>query len=285
VSRTWLREPLFHFLLAGGLLFVFYTAFGERADERADRVVVDEDRVAALTERFERAWMRPPTAEELRDLVEDHVTEEILYREAIALGLDRDDPVVRRRMRQKMEFLATDLAPDEPTEVELEAFLEAHPERFERPGRTTFVQVFLDPERSDEPVDARAARLLERLRGGRADAAELGDPILLPATLADATSREIASRFGDAFAAALDEAPVANWSGPIRSSYGFHLVRVETRTPPRRPALDEVREAVEREVRSARRTDERARFHRSIREGYEVVLPEGLAAESPTDTD
>jgi hypothetical protein len=249
--------------------------------ERRDRIVVTETQVASLAAMFERTWMRAPTAEELRGLVDEHVTEEILYRQALALGLDRDDLIVRRRMRQKMEFLSAELTATEPSEEELSAFLREHPERFAVPARWSFTQIFFSLERGGE---ARAAALLRELRDGTAsaDPASLGDPTLLPAAHEGVTELEAADRFGAPFAEGLAAAPEGEWHGPVASAFGLHLLRVVRREPARAPALDEVRDAVAREWAAARSAEQQQRFYRALREGYEIALPELPASPAAT---
>lgn len=265
-----LRDPLVHFLAGGALLFALYARVnGGEPDE--GRIVVSEARVASLASGFERTWMRPPSPDELRALVDDYVREEILYREALALGLDRDDLVVRRRMRQKMEFLNAEIADlAEPTREELESYLEAHPERFREPERWSFQQVFVSPDRSGD-VEERARALLARLRAAP-DAGVDGDPTLLPPGLEGASAEEIARTFGTGFAAELARAPEGRWGPPIASAYGLHLVRVTGREPGRLPDLDEVRSTVEREWTAERRRESEERFYRDLRQRYEVEV-------------
>ena len=176
--RRLLREPLAHFLLGGAALFLLYGRVAGPEAVGPDRIVVSEDRVAMLARSFERTWLRPPSEPELDGLIDDYVTEEVLYREALALGLDRDDLVVRRRMRQKLEFLNDHLANREPSDEELGAFLEANRERFLVPQRLSFSQVFVRPE-GNGAAGPRAADLLARLRVGTAPE-NLGDDTLLP---------------------------------------------------------------------------------------------------------
>jgi hypothetical protein len=277
--RRLLREPLVHFLLGGALLFVLYGRIAEPQAERPDRIVVREEQVAMLAQSFERTWMRPPTEMELRGLVDDHVTEEVLYREALALGLDRDDLVVRRRMRQKMEFLNDDLAELEPTEEEMRAYLEANPERFRVPSRVSFAQLFLGPEVGAAAAD-RAGGLLARLRAGE-DPEGLGAPSLLPRELDAASPSEVAGVFGARFAEALGELPEGAWSGPVASEFGAHLVLVSTREAGRLPPLEEVRGAVAREWAAARGQEARQRFHDALRARYEIEVRLPSAAPAP----
>jgi hypothetical protein len=247
--------------------------------ERPDRIVVTGHRVAMLARTFERTWMRPPTESELLGLIDDYVTEEVLYREALALGLDGDDLVVRRRMRQKMEFLNDGLTESGASEDELRAFFEANPERFLVPSRVSFVQVFVNPE-APGAVEGRAADLLARLRDGE-DPDALGDPTLLPQGLTGATLAEVASTFGVPFAEALAETPEATWSEPMDSSFGAHLVRVSARDPGRLPALDEVRSEVKREWAAERRKEARERFYDAARARYDVEVRMPPAAPEP----
>ena len=262
-----------HFLLGGAVLFFLYGRVADPAEEARERIVVSETRIASLASTFERTWMRPPTRSELQHLVDDYVTEEVLYREALALGLDRDDLVIRRRLRQKMEFLGTDLADERvPDESELRAYLSANAERFARPPRVDLVQVFVDPGRPD-PEERLAA--LQRELGSDPTAArlaELGDPTLLPPSLEAASPDQVAATFGRGFADALDGLPVGEWTGPIESSYGLHWVRIDGREPGRLPALEEIRPSVERDWMAEERTAAVERFYRTLREGYEVEL-------------
>jgi hypothetical protein len=277
--RGLVREPLFHFLLGGAALFLLYGQVAGPGAEQPDRIVVTEDRVAMLARSFERTWMRPPAESELRSLIDDYVTEEVLYREALALGLDRDDLIVRRRMRQKMEFLNDGLAERGPSEDELRAFLKANPERFLIASRVSFAQVFVNPE-APGALEERAADLLARLRAGEGPDA-LGDPTLLPQGLSGSTPAEVAGTFGAPFAEALAETPEGAWSGPVDSSFGAHLVRVSARESGRLPPLEEVRGAVEREWAAERRKEARKRFYDALRGRYNVEVRMPSAAPAP----
>lgn len=272
-----------HFLVLGAGLFLLYGYVEDTSPERPGRIVVDEGEVTRLALQFQRTWMRPPTRKELRGLAEDFVKEEILYREALALGLDKDDPVIRRRMRQKMEFLNADLAEQrEPTEAELQSYLEANPKKFRVPARFSFQQVFLKPEESGGDPRQRAAALLAKLRRNPAlgaDPQRLGDPTLLPPGLELASKREISAVFGTDFAETLADLDVGTWSGPYRSSYGLHLIHPTAIEGGGLPELDLVRPAVEREWSNDQRQTANARFYQALRERYsvEIRLPEDTA--------
>jgi len=279
-----LREPLVHFLISGALLFALYGFVSNDESYAPGRIVVGADRVAALATTFQRTWMRPPTASELDSLVSDYVDEEILYREALALGLDRDDLVIRRRLRQKVEYLHSDLvefAP--PTEAELAEHLASNRDPFRIPARVSFEQVYVNPEagKADGSAHDRADAILAELRAGGAVA---GDATLLPARMQSASEREVGSVFGDRFAADLVALEGAGWLGPVASSFGLHLVRVGERIPARMPELDEVRREVAREFESARRSKQDDRFVEELRARYdiEVRMPRSEASAEST---
>jgi hypothetical protein len=273
---------LVHFLLLGGLLFGAWYVFNDQTPiSDANRIVIDEAQVASLAASFQRTWLRLPTHEELAGLVQDRVKEEILYREALALGLDQDDQVIRRRLRQKMEFLSTDLTePKPPTEAELQAYLDAHRDRFRTSESLSFTQVYLKEDEQE-----RATALLQRLAGhppSQLELDQLGDASLLPATMQQANQPEIGRVFGKDFADALSAAALGRWSGPYASPYGKHLVYVSDRQPAQEPKLSEVRTAVEREWQAERGREANARFYQALRERYsvEVAYPKPRAGEA-----
>lgn len=274
-----LSEPLLHFALLGLALFGLHAALARPDESRAAEaeIVVTAGRIQSLAETFARQWNRQPTEVELAGLVRDFVREEVLVREALALGLDRDDTIVRRRLAQKMEFLGADVAAlVEPTDEELAAYLDAHPATFRVDARFTFRQVFLDRQARGAALDAQAAELLAALEapGSTLDAESLGDSRMLPARLVDAPRSEVDAQFGAGFAARLEELEPGRWHWPVESAYGPHVVHMERRVSGRKPALAEVREVVTREWSLARRgTLEEARFQ-ALLARYTVTMEE-----------
>lgn len=269
----WLREPLLHFLVIGAGLFLLYHYTRGGSDTAPREIVITESRIAALAENFGRSWMRPPTSQELRGLVDDYVKEEVFYREAIAMGLDRDDTVIRRRLRQKMEFVSEDAAATaQPTDEQLQQFLAAHPEKFIEPARFTFQQVFVSVERRGDAARRTAERILAELQASRddGDPAAAGDPTLLPASLEDASIQEVSDSFGTEFGRYVGGAPVGQWVGPVSSSFGLHLVRVTARTGSALPRLADVRPRVVREWQAQQRTELSNAFYSSLRSKYDV---------------
>jgi hypothetical protein len=290
-SRPWahgpmlkplLKEPLLHFLLIAVAIFAVHGLLGDDAEERTDSIVVTAPKIEQMATLFAKTWQRPPTADELKGLIDDHVKEEIFVRQAIELGLDKDDTVVRRRLRQKMEFLNdADAEAEDATEVELQAYLAANPDAFRVDGMLAFQQVFLNPQRRGDAIDQNAASVLEALLADpAADPSPLGDPTLLPPGLPLSGAASIGQTFGFDFAEALGKAPVGHWTGPVTSTFGLHLVRVTERVQGRTPALDEVREAVAREWTNARRKELEYEHLAELLKGYQVTIesPDGTEA-------
>jgi len=276
IFLRFLRDPLFHFLVLGAALFMVYSTVNGTAVAPAEQIVVDETQALRLADQFQRTWMRLPTRQELQGLAEDFVKEEILYREAQALGLDQDDLVIRRRLRQKMEFLSADLAePQAPTVTQLQAYLDANQNSFRRPDRFSFKQVYLNPGKHPGDLKRKAAELLARLNSNPALAASpksLGDATMLPAQLVGVTRREVANTFGRGFAKNIENVPTERWSGPYESSYGLHLVRMTEREAGVLPALTEIRPILEREWRTERRKEANERFYQALRARYDIEI-------------
>ena len=270
-----MREPLAHFVLLGAGLFVWSALWGQPGT-RNERIVVTEAHVSRLIEIFGRTWQRPPTERELQGLVDEHIKEEILYREALAMGLDRDDTIIRRRLRQKMEFLSEDLAAqNDPADEELEAYLAEHVERFRIEGPLSFAHVYISIDRRGDKAIDDAKALLARLNRdpeASGDVASLGDRLPLPSNYESTTPSEIAKMFGRAFAERVSGLPVGEWSGPVESGYGLHLVLVSERSEDRMPELAEVREAVTRDWRVREREQTNDELFRQLREKYRVVV-------------
>lgn len=284
---TWRRilgEPLLHFLLIGtGLFLAFSLMPRDQRSGDAGEIVVSQGQVEHLAAGFARTWQREPSAEELAGLVSDFVREEVYYREALALGLDQDDTVIRRRLRQKLEFIFDDVAARaEPSEAELQAYLLAHPDAFRREPRLSFRQVYLNPDRRGPRVEADAAQLLAQLSqaGTDLDAAALGDATLLESAFADVSPSDVAAQFGADFADRLMELAVGAWQGPLKSGLGLHLVQVSERRDATLPVLAEVRDQVRREWDKARRAELKELSYRELLARYTVIV-EGADAPTP----
>jgi hypothetical protein len=241
-----LREPLVHFLVLGALVFV---AMAGRAPDLGERrIIVDEPVVAGLVNHHVRAFRRPPTAEELDGLISDHVRGEVYYREALRLDLDADDEVVKKRLRNKMLAIAgAEAEAALPSDAELQALLDADPARYAAPPRYRLEQIYLGP---DAPaLRAAAAAEIGRIPKGARPRIPT-QPLPLPARFDDASQTDLAEQMGDDFATALARLPVGNWTGPVVSGFGLHLVRIDQRVKPPPPRLADVRHRLENDWRS-----------------------------------
>jgi hypothetical protein len=275
--RRLLKEPLLHFIVLGALLFAFYAWLNPGGAGAPKEVVVTQGQVENLKAQFARTWQRSPNADELDQLLEQWLRDEIYYREGLALGLERDDPVVRRRIAQKLAFVADGQAPTPPTDAELQAWLDDHADTYRVEPRYTLRQLYFDPSRRGERVQADLASALPALQRGQVVA---GDATLLPGELNDAAAFEVTRIFGNDFAEALKTAPVGGWSGPVRSGYGWHLVELTAREGGRAATLAEARAAVERDWLRARSEEASATFYRKLRAKYSVRI-EGAAPGLP----
>lgn len=263
-----MREPALHFVLLGLGLFGLHAVVGRRA--AADHLVVSAGFIEGLRREQAQRTGRPPTPDEERGLIDRFVDDEVLYRQAIALGLDRGDLIVRRRLVQKMEFVLRGAAgPSEPSTAELQAFLDAHAARYGARQAVSFRHVFLSRDRRGEAARDDAARALVALRGG-ADPAAAGDPFLQGVAFKGRTEPEVAAIFGDAFAKAVVGLTPGAWSEPIRSSYGEHLVRVDDRVEASAPALSAVLARVREDWLAARRDEDDRAALRRLRERYVI---------------
>jgi len=283
--RRLLREPLVHFLLLGAGLFILFSIVGDSDEVPTGSIVVSAGQVAQLKEAFARTWQRPPTEEELDGVIENHIREEVYYREALAMGLDRDDTIVRRRLRQKVEFFTDDLvAAVDPTEEQLANYLDEHADAFRIPSRVSFQQIYFNRDRRGEQATRDAESLLARLNEASSDVdtTALGDSLMVPGEYDLIPEPEVARQLGSEFAAALTGLPVGGWSGPVESAFGLHLVLIHERQPGSLPALAEVREAVEREWRNVRRRETAESFYAALRERYEVDV-ERVEADDPDE--
>jgi len=269
-----LREPLLQFLLIGALLFTAYGLLGKPSGDPADKIIVSASRVANLGDGFARTWRRPPSEQELQGLIEDYVRDEVYYREGRAAGLDRDDVIIRRRMRQKMEFFAEEMTVPEPTAAQLEDYLASNADRFRAEGQITFRQIFLSATRRPTTIasDSRQVASILTRDGASADITAVGDSFLLGDDFRGVSQSEVARLFGEGFADWIFALETGRWQGPAQSSFGQHFVLIDEVRPGRLPALNDIRPAVRREWASSRRLEAEQKFYASLRARYDVVI-------------
>jgi hypothetical protein len=257
--------------LIGLALFLL---FGQASpgDSASRRIVIGQGQIDALVRQHQATWNRPPTPTELQSLIDVYVRDEILYREGVALGLDQDDAVIKRRVRQKFELIAEEENRSEPTDKDLRAYMTSHPAAFVRSAVVSFDQVYFDPSVAS-PDDVAAARAALS-NGG--NPASFGQASMLPSRIDNSSLDLVARDFGDAFARKIGNVPAGQWVGPMVSGIGLHLVRVRSRSASVLPPLNEVRTEVAREWESDRRTRERDASLRKLRDEYDVVVEGNL---------
>jgi hypothetical protein len=256
-------------------LFALYAIFNQADQPSLQRIEVTAGDIQHLQTAWERQWRRPPTATELQGLIEVHIREEVLYREALAMGLDRDDTIVRRRLAQKFEFLMQDMAAlRQPTDTELAIFFAAQGDRYRVPVRLSFTHVYFNAHLRGPAAEHDARETLAQLRAApeEASAAELGDPSLLEFHQRRKTADEVGQLFGGDFAATLMTLTPGDWHGPLASAYGWHLVQLQERTPPRLPGLAEVQDRVQQDWADEQRRQTNAALLQRLRKRYDIVV-------------
>jgi hypothetical protein len=281
-----LREPLLHFVLIGAALFAasLYRRPARTEVPTSKEIRLSLDDLAQLLALFQAQWRRDPTPDEFDRMVEQKVQSEVLYREALAMGLDKDDEIVKRRMAQKMQFLAEDVAAArEPTAAELKEWFSGSPDRFTLPARVSFRHLYFSPDTRGARARDDAAAALARLDGRPVDAQlpeSFSDLFMFQEYYRDRAPDFLGKEFGPEFALAVERLPAGSWQGPIESGFGWHLVFVDTSTPARAPDFEEV----ESDVRAAWLAEQKAlawdRAYRDMRRTYTVLMPQ-LQADDP----
>ena len=267
-ARLLLREPLVHFLIAGFFIFLLSAWRGEAADPESRRITITEAQVARLSANWEMTWRRPPQPREIDALIRDYIKEEVYYREAKRLGLDEDDTVIRRRLRSKMEYLASAQVENaQADDTTLQAWLDKYPARFARDVTYSFDQIYLGDKRRDQ-----AAAILAALEADSADWAAQSESISLPKSLESSPRGAVERQFGPAFVSSIAKLPSDMWSGPVESGFGMHLVRVRNQQIPQKVKLADVRQAVENDWRSATLKQREAKAYQALLDGYTIQI-------------
>ncbi len=278
--KRWLREPLLHFLLLGLLLFVAY-AYSQRGRggvESSKQIALSLDDLRTMDMYFQSQWHRQPTPAEFQAMVEDKVREEVLYREALAMGLDKDDTIVKRRMAQKMQFLAEDVAAaHEPSPAELKAWFDKNSSKFALPSRYSFRHLYFSPDKRGKNAHSDAATALTKIAGQPEDsklAISLADPFMFQDYYGDRAPDALAKEFGPQFVVALEKLKPGSWQGPIESGYGWHLVYVDTVIPGREPAFEEMEPDVKTAWLGEQKQVAWQKAYKDMRDKYTVLLPD-----------
>lgn len=276
--RRWIKEPLVQFFMIGALFFALDGKFSGNDNLLID---VDQQRIDWLKTVWQRQWRREPTAAELQILIDQHIREEVFYREAMALGLDQNDVIVRRRMVQKLSFLLEDIALAEgPSNQLLQQFYLDYGEQFREPEKLSFSHIYFSESRREQS-HKDAQQLLNKINTGHSkiektsmDIDALGDPFMLQNFYARRSPQEIAELFGSVFSETLSAIDTEQWFGPVRSAYGLHLVKISARDQTHIPALSDVREKVLVKWQEIQRQSANEDLYKRLKEKYRIRLTE-----------
>lgn len=270
-----LHEPLFHFLLIGLVFFFLFSQLNPN-DETTDskNIVITQAKVDAMTASFLKQRGRNPLAKEMQTLIENEIRDELLYREAIALGLDKDDGVIRRRLAQKMKYLFEDLAViNKPSDEDLEKFLKENASKFTLPGTLSFYQVYLDPKIHKENLDKETKKVWEHLKIiSLENAFSLGDRSLLAYRFSKRRENDVINSFGERFSKKLFKAPINSWQGPFESAYGMHFVYIDSKVEAVLPELTQVRDNVSEAYKRKKVSEANEIFYKSLKNRYKIKV-------------
>lgn len=274
------RAPLVHFLVIGAAIYALYGLFGkEPAGEPDNTLRITVPEIAWLEESWQKRWNRAPTPAERQGLIQEYIRETVLYREALAMGLDKDDTIIRRRLAQKLEFLTQDLADlITPSDDDLKTYFAAHVDRYQAPDLFTFTHVFIDPDKRGDQTHRDAAEILAKLEalGEPAQGSDdFGDPFMLQRYYPERSRLEVSKLFGSEFAQSVSELSPGQWQGPLLSGYGVHLVYVHQRTEAEAPNFSDVRDRVAEDWGDDKRREINEQYYASLRERYNVVVEDG----------
>ena len=271
------KEPLVHFLVIGAFIFLLFSILNKEEDTVSDKkIVVSAGDIERLSANWAKKWNRPPTEDELRGLVESYIREEVYYREALALGLDRDDTVLRRRLMQKMEFLSNDLADlITPDETALNEYFLENQDKYELPARVSFTHIYFSQDKRGRQIFQDARDALDQIQAASPTvlrAPDLGDPFMLQYDFTLETPFEVARLFGRGFAEQLFQTAMNSWQGPIESGYGLHLVRISEKVDARMPELASVIDKVRQDWMFEQRQKTNKAIYERFKERYEIVI-------------
>jgi len=275
--KKWLNEPLLHFLVIGAMIFVLFSVVNrEEVNLDGKKIVVSAGDIERLTANWSKKWNRPPMETELKGLVESYIKEEVYYREALALGLDQDDTILRRRLMQKMEFLSNDLVDlINPDETALKDYFLENKGKYELPSRISFTHIYFSADKNGSQIFDAAGKVLADIRASSRSilrAPDRGDPFMLQYDFTLETPFEVARSFGQGFAEQIFQTETDNWQGPIESGYGLHLVRISEKVDARMPELASVIDKVRTDYMFEQRQKTNKAIYERFKERYEIVI-------------
>jgi hypothetical protein len=287
-QQNWVKrlitEPLVHFLLIGAMIFGLHTYVEQVVNPDDSYLIrVSPQLVNQVSTIWQRQWRRPPTDDELKNLLEANVQEEVLYREALTMNLDKNDTIVRRWLVQKMDFLSRDMIPPlEPTDEEVQAYFEEHREDYARPARVSFTHVFFDKDARGDNAEPSARTILASLNQQRVDRApEQGDRFMLNYDYVSQEPLDVRQYFGKPFTDAIFGLEPGTWKGPIESGYGLHLVRVTDRRDEQPAVLADVYDDVKRTLMDERRQEANDAFYQALIDKYTIEVDDAILADRP----
>ena len=271
--KTLLREPIILFILIGSAFYLLQALTFNNKPSARKQIIVTSEQLKQLENGFSNTWMRPPTEIELEELIANYIKNEVFYREALAMGLEENDQVIRNRLRQKLELLMDNMASvNVPSQQMLETYLQENEDDFKGDYQVSFIQVFVNPEVHSDPQLA-AMNLLEQLQDGTRPE-DLGDRTLMGYSFPDYTQTDVARRFGTDFAVQLIQAEPGGWKGPLYSGMGLHLIKIDHFENGSLPELSEIRSSVEREWMAKKKSELKLAAYEKLLEGYDVVIEE-----------
>jgi hypothetical protein len=270
LTARFLKDPLIHFIVLGGLLFVGASLWGGGTKPQ-DEIIITKAAQQHLADLFEITWQRKPNAEELKNLTQEHIKEEIYYREALALGLDENDTIVRRRLRQKLEFMQEDLSSlTPPSETDLRAFFENHKDDYKTDHILSFQQIVVSSKRLN-PDNPQIIQALEKLKSG-AIPHTLSKSSLLPVAMKLENEKSIANTFGESFVKEISTLPIGEWQGPITSGFGTHLVNINLNQNSKPLAFEQARNKVAVDYTQFQREAAATNYYDNLRNQYRISI-------------
>jgi len=275
---TLLREPLLYFLFIGGVLFLVFAQLNEVTAVDNKDIIITKSDLDLLAVSWLKSAGRPPTAEEREQQLERYIREQVLYREAMVMGLDKNDVIVRQRLVKKMQYLFDDLSfVAEPTEDELTHFLKTHVAMYACPANISFRHIFFNPEqRLDVENDANKLLSILSANNIEIDTMNFGDRSLLPDSLSNERKPLLVRLFGDMFAEQICVLPVGSWQGPVESSYGLHLIYIDEKVTEQLPPLPEIRDRVETQWRKEKQKAANEIFYQSLYQRYNIIIDDAV---------
>jgi hypothetical protein len=273
VVKKLIREPIVLFIIIGLALYIIQASVFNSDPSSRKQITITSDQLMQLESGFSKTRMRPPTQSELEGLIADHIRNEVLYREALAMGLAENDQVIRSRLRLKLELLMDNMASvNVPSQPMLESFLQENADDFKEDYQVSFIQVFVNPEEHTDP-QVVAENLLTQLQVG-ANPEDLGDRTMMGYAFHEYSQTDVARRFGTQFASQVSQGETGQWSGPVNSSIGLHLIRIDFYQEGTLPELSDIRKSVEREWMVKQKSEVKAAAYEKLLEGYDIQIEE-----------